>query len=602
MFKTFFHTTKQETQQGQIFIIGIILMAILTTTSGSLWGYTVLQVKSSRQAVTNSQALQLAEAGIDKALHELNKDSNFNGESAVSLTGGQFSTTVTTIDANNKRITSIGYVPSVANPQEQKTVKMDVSIDLNTVAFNFGVQVGEGGLSMANNSRVNGNIYSNGNITGSGLITGDATVAGGGSPTLDQQCTTNSSAFNFNTTAKRDVAQRFTSTLSATVTRVSVFLKKTGSPSNITVRIVTDNNGSPSRTVVGGTGTISSSSITTTFGWINATFSTPPALTSGTNYWLVLDTSSSATNYYSWAQDVNDSCANGTAKYSTDWNQNPPTWVAISRDMNFQVYMGGATTRLSGVTVNGTARANTLQSCTIGLHAYYQTISSCSVAGTKYPGTADSSQQVMPISQPQIDEWKSDAESGGIINGNYSRTNGQSATLGPIRINGNMTLDNNVTLDVTGPIWVKGNITIGNNVTVRVSSTLGNASSIIIADNPDNPTGSGRISLDNNVSVRGNNNTGSYLIVLSTKQDGAQNAFNLGNNVTSSSTPTSVFYASSGTMGLDNNAVAAQLTAYAISLSNNVIITYSSGLQDTNFSSGPGGSWAKVAGTYFIIP
>lgn len=582
----------QHTQQGQILMLGIVIMAILFTMSTSLWGYTHLQVKASRQAVERSQALNLAEAGIDKAIAELNNDSSFNGE-AGSLGPGEYVTTVTTIDANNKQITSTGYTPSISNATAEVTVKMNVSIDLSSVAFNFGVQVGEGGLSMSNNSVVNGNVYSNGNISGSGDITGDATVAGGGNASVDQECVINSANYDFNATAKRDVAQRFTPTVTGALTKISVYLKKTGSPSNITVRIVSDNSGSPSTTGVGGTGTINSSNVTSSYGWIDATFSTNPSLVSGTSYWLLLDTSSSTSNYYSWAMDSNDGCSNGTSKSTSNWSS--PSWAALSRDMNFRTYMGGIVTSLTGVDVLGDARAPIMTGCNVSGDAYYNATNTCSVGGTTYSGTADSPQQAMPISQAQIDEWKSAAENGGTYNGNYTLTNGQTATIGPLRINGNLTLNNNVTLYLTGPIWVNGNITISNNSIIRIHASLGSAGVAIVADSLTNPATAGLVNIGNNADIVGNNNPGSYPLVLSTST--SNSAITLSNN-----TAGAIYYAANGTVQVANNAGAYQLTGYGISLSNNSTITYQSGLANVTFSNGPGGSWAKVDGSYIILP
>ncbi|MDQ3018890.1 MAG: hypothetical protein M3Q64_03405, partial [bacterium] len=182
------HKQVQQNQEGSIIIIGIVFMAILLTMTSAIWGYTVLQVKASRQAVARTQALHLAEAGIDKAIDQLNEDQSFVGESNIALGGGVYTTAISSVDTSNKQITATAYIPDSTNPEAQITIKTKVSIDLASVAFNLGVQVGEGGLQMSNNTTINGNVYSNGNITGSGVITGDATVAGGGSATTDQQC------------------------------------------------------------------------------------------------------------------------------------------------------------------------------------------------------------------------------------------------------------------------------------------------------------------------------------------------------------------------------------------------------------------------------
>lgn len=582
---------KSKQQSGQILILGIVIMAILMTLSTSLWGYTILQVKSSRQSVTQSQALQIAEAGIDKAIYELNSDSSFSGESSISLGGGEFTTSVSSIDSNNKQITATGSVPNSSNPKSQVTVKINVSIDLNSVAFNFGVQVGAGGLQMDNNSKIIGNVYSNGDITGgNGTITGDATVAGGGSATADQQCTVNNANFAFNQSDRKDVAQKFTPSVSGPLTKVSAYIKKNGSPGDITVRIVTNNSNNPSKTQVGGSGTISSSTVTTSYGWADASFTTTPTLIAGNAYWIILDTSNSSTNYYTWANDNSDSSCSGTGNYSDDWNKNPnPTWTLANSDFNVRTYMGGVPTKLTNVTVNGNVRANAIQSCTVGLDAYYASTNTCTVAGSTHSGTADSSQQSMPISQAQIDEWKSAAQSGGNITGPYTVSG--NVTMGPTKITGDLTINGNLTM--TGPIWVEGNITMGNNSSARVDASLGNAGTVLLADNPSNQSGSGLININNNVTIAGNNFAGSYAMVITTKSG---TAMNISNNAAGA-----IYYAANGTIEVANNAGGNQITGYQIHLNNNAVITYSTGLQSATFANGPGGSWAKVDGSYYIV-
>ncbi len=572
-------------------IIGIVVMAILMTMSAVVWGYTTIQLKGSRQAVAEAQALHIAEAGLDKAINGLNANSSFTGESSVTLSEGSYTTTVSTIDPSNKQITSTGYVPNAVNPKATVTIKGNVSIDVGSVAFNFGVQVGVGGLQMDNNSQVFGNVYSNGDITGgpagSGLITGDATVAGGGSPTADLTCETNNSNFAFDQNDRRDVAMKFTPGTSGALTRVSVYLRKAGSPGDINVRIVTNQANLPSQTQVGGTGTINSSTVTGSYGWVDASFSSSPILSSSTAYWLILDSSSSASNYYTWAHDSTDSSCSGTGVYTANWNSNP-TWGALNGDFNFRTYMGGVATKLTDVTVNGHARANKLESCIIGGDAYYESINTCTVTGVTNPSTADSAPQAMPISQSQIDGWKSAAAGGGSTPGPYTITG--TVTMGPQKIVGDLTIDG--TLFLTGPIWVEGDLVLTNNSIVRVDASLGNAGTVILADDPNDPSNSGLATIDNNAVIEGNNNPGSYPMIVTTKSG---TAMYISNNASGA-----IFYAANGTIEVSNNAGGAQITGYGVHLNENSTITYVTGLSSTTFANGPGGAWALVRGTYVI--
>ena len=64
------------------------------------------------------------------------------------------------------------------------------------------------------------------------------------------------------------------------------------------------------------------------------------------------------------------------------------------------------------------------------------------------------------------------------------------------------------------------------------------------------------------------------------------NAISLKNN-----SDGAIFYASAGTLDVEQTASAKQITGYKVELENNAAITYESGLQSVNFSSGPSAGW-----------
>lgn len=53
-----------------------------------------------------------------------------------------------------------------------------------------------------------------------------------------------------------------------------------------------------------------------------------------------------------------------------------------------------------------------------------------------------------------------------------------------------------------------------------------------------------------------------------------------------------IYYAPQGRIRFSNNAGAKEATAYGITLDNNAVITYESGLANARFTSGPGGSFS----------
>ncbi len=585
-------------QKGQIIIIAIVFMAIFFTISTALIGYTWVNLKSSRSSYTENQILYLANAGLNKAINQLNQDPTYSGETNTILGNGTFTVTVSTIDTNTKRITSTGFVSTNLGTVSSRTVKATASINTADIAFNNGVQVGAGGLNMNNGSQVIGNVYSNGNITGMGVssggkITGDAIVAEGTPGIPDQQWNVQNIDFELgDINNHQHEAQSFVPSASGKLNKVNVLLKKIGSPGDITVRIMSDNSGQPSRSVLANT-TINASLITSNYDFIEAVFSSQANLTAGTTYWLMLSSASiDNSNYFEWGFDSADGYGSGTSMRSPNWNTGSAVWLNNGGDLNFEAFVGGVLTYLDGVNVLGDVRADSLTNCNITKDAYYLTISSCTVSGTSTPGTAAPGPAPMPVSNAQITQWENTAASGGVISGNYIVSGTQ--TLGPIEIDGDLSFTNSASLKLSGPVWVKGNINIGNLATVQVDSSLGNAGTVLLADYPADQFSKGKIVVDNNANVLGNGNTYSFPLILTTNS--SSDALDISNNSAGA-----IYYAANGTIVLSNNAGGNQITGYALQMGNNSTVSYTTGLQNALFSNGPGGSWAFVPGSYVII-
>jgi len=191
----------------------------------------------------------------------------------------------------------------------------------------------------------------------------------------------------------------------------------------------------------------------------------------------------------------------------------------------------------------------------------------------------------LPISEEQITEWKNDADCDNcVLFGDYTVSKNAIEYLGPNKIQGNLILENNSKLIVTGTLWVTDNITINNGALIELDNTIyGSASGIIIAD--------GKINVLNGADIQGSGEEGSYTILLSTNNSQylGDPAINVNNNVQGA-----IFYTTSGLIRLRNSMEIREATGYKIYLDNNAIIEYESGLEDVNFSSGPGGSWKVI--------
>lgn len=171
---------KSNLNRGSVLLLVLVVSGIIMTITAGFLNYFTGAVHTERYAFASARALALAEAGIDKAIYELNKDAGYSGEVDTLLGDGSFSVSVASISGNMKRITATGFIPNSASPISEKVIQMNASIDSSVAAFHYGVQIGQGGFEMSNSARIIGNAYSNGNITGTNLarIQGTAIASG----------------------------------------------------------------------------------------------------------------------------------------------------------------------------------------------------------------------------------------------------------------------------------------------------------------------------------------------------------------------------------------------------------------------------------------
>jgi hypothetical protein len=359
---------------------------------------------------------------------------------------------------------------------------------------------------------------------------------------------------------------------------VELYLKKVSTPGNLTVRIVSNSGGSPGTTTLA-SGSLSASLVSTTYGWVSVPFSSNPELTAGTTYWIVIDGTTSASKYYLIGAS-SGGYANGVGKigqYGGTWNNTSPSGL----DGFFKLYLGGLTGLIDGINI-GTAGVG---------NAYAHTVTNSNIAGTNYCQVGsgnnkacnttlpDPSQVAMPISDQNILDWKAEALTGGTHSGNYI-VDDDAGSLGPRKITGNLTIQNNANFTVEGTLWVEGNLLVDNNATVRLSSSYGTSEGVIIVD--------GTITISNNADFEGSGSAGSYLMVLSTST--STSAITLSNNGGAV-----ILYAANGTVNLANNASAKSLNGKYINLSNNAVVVYDSGLANANFVNGPSGGWGVTS-------
>lgn len=601
--------------RGQLSIVSekgaAALIAVLLVLFGSLAlvgafsSMTLNEIKVSRNQTKSLQTYYAAEGGVEDLIYRIKTAKNYDAAESFSLNGANVNINTTDV-SGTKEIVAQGGLNNFF-----RSVASKIKITSQQIQFHYGVQVGAGGLELKQNSSVQGNIYSNGPLTGetNSYITGDAFAATSLTQS-DSHIVQNSDQSVGQSSPQLDVAQSFKASFTGQIGQISLYFKKIGAPADKTVRIMSDSGGNPNKNGILASGTLSASLVTGSYGWINVTFSLPANVNNNTTYWVMIDSSVDASKYYVWGKDSNQGFGNGVAKYSSDWSVKSPTWTTITGDLDFKIWQGGINS-ISGIAVYGDARANTITNSQVCGKVYYQTIDSTSLnfvnnpgspcptpytPGTAYPGSSDPGPENMPISDANIQEWRDQAQAGGIFSDSAHCTPANGAVIGPARLDCDFTVENGKTITIKAPVWVKGNILMDNNVVVVLDSSYGSLSGVIMADDQNNPATVGKINTKNNTVICGstgynagngdcNLSNGSYLMLLST-YSGSDKAIKIENNVKGA-----IFYASAGIAAIENNTRIKEVIAYKIELENNAQVVYEQGLANAQFSSGPGASY-----------
>jgi hypothetical protein len=584
-------------KKGQAIITAVIFFLFVSMTT--ILGVTApvyKEVQLANDINKSKESFYLSESGQEDAVYRLKNGISISNTEVLTLG----SSTVSTIIQDNsgmKVITSTATSSSLVR-------RIETELQMGQgVAFNYGIQTGQGGFNLSGGATVNGNVYANGNIeaTNGVVITGSAVAANLASSLSDQSNnlpipTPNSINFR-DTSGTQDLAQSFIPATTSQITSLKLYIKKTGTPTDATVRIVANSNGNPSSSTLT-SGTLSSNLVTTSYGWVETLFPSGVNLTAGTTYWIVIDNSTQNSSRY-YTIGANDTYAGGLAKvgqFNGTWNNTTPSGL----DMYFTTTMGGEFSFIGGDSYVGGV---TIGSLGVG-DAWGHTVEGASVAGGLYCQTGlnnnkncdtsreDPPPQNLPVSDANIEVWKSEALAGGVLNGDQT-IGWQGGTLGPVKINGDLNINGGGTLTMTGTVWVTGEITVSGGGKVRLSSSYEENSGVLLSDD--------RISLSGGGALSGSGEEGSYLMILTTYSSDCENGECSGNSAISLSGGAGavILNAQKGFIDIQGGADINSAAAYEIRASGGAIINYEQGLANPNFTSGPSGgysinSWKEV--------
>ncbi len=175
----------RDKQDGMILIAVLIVVSVLTVVGFSVIGYASQQYRQSNNDVVNDNALQVAEAGIEQSVLQLNNSDSFGGYTTAQQffdnpTQGtaSFTTVVANTSTNAKTITSTGnvYEYNTTNLLSHRKVRVTV---VGTGSTGYSVQSGPGGLTLGGSANItNSSVYVNGTLT----LTGAAKVGTASQP------------------------------------------------------------------------------------------------------------------------------------------------------------------------------------------------------------------------------------------------------------------------------------------------------------------------------------------------------------------------------------------------------------------------------------
>jgi len=255
------------------------------------------------------------------------------------------------------------------------------------------------------------------------------------------------------------------------------------------------------------------------------------------------------------------------------------------------VVSAGASGVVRDVHATSSVYAHTITNVTADKDAYFQSISGSTITGTSYPGSADQPALVMPVTDEEIEEWKSVAEAGGVISSPCPYKINDVTTIGPKKINCDLEISGSGDVTLTGNLWVKGDIDISNTSKIKLDSSLGSNSVAIIADDPLNRSTSSTVKLSNSTTYEGSGTPNTHVVIVSMNNSNEIGGGTTAVEVKNSATGALLVYAPHGLVDIQNSVQLKEVTAYRISLKNSASVVYETGLANLIFQSGPSGGF-----------
>ena len=567
-----------------VFFLFISLAIVVGLTSPAVNGSKIVTAD-----LNSKLSYFLAESGVEDTFYREINGKNVSNNSALALGSNTTNTVISSLSGNKQQILSTGSASNF-----QRKVKMILGTGIS-VGFNYCVQMTQGGINLTNSASIKGNIYANGPITGdnSASIVGNV-ISGSLNNSLDINNNGTEVVPPYNVDFgdyldSQDIAQTFkvnSSTLP--LLKISFYIKKIGIPANAIVKIIDLSNSSS----VLVSGTLVSSNVGTDYSWVDVFFQRPKFLTSSQTYLILIHPNSpNKNNYYNIATTTGNKYVNGTIQRSQSW-----AFPITGIDMYFRPYLGGTEGSISGVSganqlqISGDAHAHNISYVNA-------TKNFCTNEKENTPGCSsevDYTYLDSPVSSNNIATWKLNALAGngghyyGYVPGNYGAVSfivdaGKTETIGPIKITGDLIVNNGGTLIVEGDIWVGGSLSLGKNATIRLSSSYGSSDGVILVDGANST-----INISDHGTITGSGSSNSYLMLVATNESLTSPFYAI--NLAGGS-QADILYAPYGIINISGESTAKEVTGFSVSIDGSSSITYENALLNNNFANGPAGDW-----------
>ena len=568
----------QKNEGGFAMIISVLFFVVISTLIVfGLSGPTAREFRSANDSIRARQSYFLAESGAEDVYYRLKHSKTV--DQAETLTLGDVSETTTTGSSN-------GMTTVLGSGNASNYIRNVGIIFTNDSIVNlpYVLETGIGGLDLRGiSTRVTGDMYANGPVTGdsNAVFNGSVTSASSGALSTPASNSDTSVAYDIplgTTASTHSVAQSFVITNAEPLSKVQLYVKKIGTPVNIGVTIVADTGGAPG-SLVYASGTLSQTSVNSSYGWMDVVLSPTMVFAVGKTYWLVLTAGTSSSDYYLVAGTSNMYAYGDVLSGSSSTTWQAPN--ASPSDMFFKVVTGGFVGSIIGSSNNagqpfrvgaggvGDVRAHTVKYVNVAGTAYCVTSVGTNKTCTT---TTDPITRSYSLDMSQVAQWESDASSGTTATGDFTIPGGGSSYTGNKVVTGNLTVNGPLTLG--GTLWVKGNLIISSGGRLRLSSSYGAKSGVVIV--------SGTITVSGGGFATGSGTSGSYLVLVGL--DPSSSAFSLSSGTGSSA----VVYIPNGKATMVGGTFG-QITAYQLAITSGANVTHSTDLNALDVITSMGG-------------